>query len=367
MKFTCIKENLIKGLNAAAKIAGKNISLPILNNILISTQNEGIDLMATNLEFGIKAKIRGKTEATGKITVPAKILASFINYLPEEKVNFELTGSEIKINSGTWQTKIKTQPAEDYPLIPEVERKNCFKIKTSILVQTLSQTIFAAITNESRPELSGGFFKIKDDDLVVVATDSYRLAEKKTKTEGGKKEASFIVPIRTLQELTRVLSEQAIDEEVQIFWEENQIVFITPSIEFTSRLIDREYPDYAQIVPTSSQTQVTFSKDEMINAIKAASLFAKTGIYDVTLEFKAPDKVIIKSANQQLGENQAVVACEVKGENNNIVFNYHYILEGLLNIPEEKVVLEITSPSNPAVLKPAGKADYLYLIMPIRQ
>ncbi|MBU4482024.1 DNA polymerase III subunit beta, partial [Patescibacteria group bacterium] len=121
MKFTCTQENLIKGLNIVSKISGKNVSLPILNNILISVNNEGVDLSATNLEIGIKTKIRSKTEDSGKITVPARILTSFVNYLPDEKVNFELIGNEIKITSGSWKTKIKTQPAEDYPLIPEVE------------------------------------------------------------------------------------------------------------------------------------------------------------------------------------------------------------------------------------------------------
>lgn len=368
MKFTCTQENLIKGLNIVSRICGKNISLPILNNILISAQSDGIDLMATNLEIGIKVKIRSKTEKVGKITVPAKILSNFINYLPEEKVNFELINGEIKITSGTWQTKIKTQPAEDYPLIPEVERKNGIKVKVSCLSEALNQTTFAAVTNESRPELSGGFFKAGPHGLVIVATDSYRLAEKKTKVlEGGKRETSFIIPIKTLQELGRVLTELTSEEEIQIFWEENQIIFLTPTIEFTSRLIEGEYPDYQQIIPQTSQTQVILSKNEIINAIKAASLFAKIGIYDVTLEFKTPDQVMIKSANAQLGENQAIIKAKVSGENNNIVFNYHYILEGLLNIPQEKIILEMTTSANPAVLKPEGSTDYLYLIMPIRQ
>lgn len=368
MKFTCLQENLIKGLNAVSKVSGKNISLPILNNILISAQSDGVDLMSTNLEIGIKAKVRGKTEREGKITVPARVLTGFINYLPQEKVDFEVINGEIMITCGTWQTKIKTQPAEDYPLIPEVDKKNEIKIKVGQLANVLNQTVFAAVTNESRPELSGGYFKININELLVVATDSYRLAEKKVELEkGSKKEESFIVPIKSLQELIRILSELAKDDEIQIFWEENQIMFLMPGIEFTSRLIDGEYPDYQQIIPTTSKSQIIFSKNEVMNAIKASSLFAKTGVYDINFEFKKPNQIIIRSANAQVGENEAKIKAEVKGEDNNIVFNYHYVLEGLQNIPQDKVVLEMTTPANPAVLKPQGKNSYLYLIMPIRQ
>lgn len=369
MKFTCTKENLIKGLNTVAHLAGKNISLPILNNVLITADENSIELSATNLEIGVKVKIRGRIEKPGKITLPARILSSFVNFLPEEKVEFELLeNNEMRIASGKWNTKIKTQPAEDYPLIPGVDKKNSFKIKASSFKNTLNQTIFAAVSNESRPELSGGLFKINDKELIIVATDSYRLTEKNIELLSSiKKESSFIVPIKTLQELLRILGELESESEIEIFWEENQIMFMMDEIEFTSRLIDGEYPDYKQIIPQASNTNVTFNKSEMINAVKAAGLFSKTGIFDVNFEFKAPDKIIIKSANTQLGENTAEIKADIKGEDNNIVFNYHYILEGLTNIPQEKIVMELTNANNPAVIKPEGEEDYLYLIMSIRQ
>jgi len=370
MKFTCTQENLIKSLNIVSKISGKNVSLPILNNILVVVDNEGVNLSATNLEIGITTKMRSKTEEYGKITVPARILSSFVNYLPEEKVSFEMVGNEIKITSGSWKTKIKTQPAEDYPLIPEVDQKESFSLKANEFKKALSQTVFAAVNNESRPELSGGYFKISSEnsELILVATDSYRLAEKKVKlSKDVKKEFNFIVPIKTLQELMRILSEVSDDIEVNVFYEENQIKFVLDGIELTSRLIDGEYPDYKQIIPSNLQTKVVFSKNEIVNAIKAAGLFAKTGVYDVLFSFKSPDKIIVKSTNSQVGENEAQIAAEINGNDCEIVFNYHYVLEGLLNIPQDKIQIDLTSSENPAILKSAGSEDYLYLIMPIRQ
>jgi len=370
MKFTCVKDNLIKGVNIVARTAGKNISLPILNNILIIAENEGVNLSATNLEIGIKIKIRGKIEEPGKITVPAKTIAGFVGYLPEEKIEFEWlkNSTEIKIFSGQWETKIKTQSAEEYPLIPEVAKENTLKLKIKQLKELLSETIFAAVTNESRPELSGGYFKILNSELTLAATDSYRLAEKKTiLSEEYKNKSHFIVPIKTLQELEKILAESADEEHIDIFWEENQILFTTSTMELNSRLINSEYPDYTQIIPIKHTTKVVFDKNQVINAVKASSLFVKTGIYDVAFEFKKPGKMFIKAANSQLGENQALVDCEIIGEENNIVFNYHYILDGLLKLTSERVVLEMMSSNNPAVLKADKKDNYLYLIMPIRQ
>lgn len=370
MKFTCVKENLIKGINAAARISGKNISLPILNNILFSAEDDGVEIVGTNLEIGIKNKIRASIEEKGKITLPAKLLASYINFLPDEKVSFELikNSNEIKIESGTWETKIKTQSADDYPLIPEVERKNSLKIKAKKFKEALNQTIFAALTNDARPELSGGYFLFNGNNLTIVATDSYRLAEKHVELmEEVKKEGSFIVPIKTLQEIEKIITENDNNEDLEIYYEENQIIFLVAGVEVNSRLINGQYPDYKQIIPTKNNTEITIDKNNILNAVKASSIFTKVGINDVIFNFKKPNSVIIKAANNQLGENQAIIEGEISGEDNNIIFNYHYILEGLANLKEDKFVLEISNANNPAVLRPLEKKDYLYLIMPIRQ
>ncbi len=369
MKFTCTQENLIKNLNIVSHLSSKNISLPILNNILIDVSDDGIKFLSTNLEIGIKINVRGKVEKKGRITLPAKILSSFVNLLPEDKVEFELLeNNEMKISSGSWQTKIKTQPADDYPLIPEVNKKSSFKVDLGQFKKALNATIFAAVNNEARPELSGGLFRLKDKNLKLVTTDSYRLAEKTIElNENNYKGKDFIVPIRSLQELSRVLGDYANNQEMSVYIEENQILFVVDSLEFSSRLIDGEYPDYKQILPQTSTTQVKFSKAEIMNAIKAAGLFSKIGIFDINFEFKTPNKIIIKSSNNQLGENTAEIKGKVSGENNQIVFNYHYVLEGLSAISQDNVIMELTGPENPAVIKPENKEDYLYLIMSIRQ
>jgi len=368
MIFACVKENLINGLNIVAHISGKNVSLPILNNILIEATDDGIILSATNLEIGIKAKIRGKITTKGKITVPAKLITSFVNYLPEEKIEFELKDGELKIFSGKWQTKLKTQNIDEYPLIPKVEEKECVIIKNNVLVNLLNQTIFAATLNESRPELSGGKLIISDSKIILVATDSYRLAEKKIElTKENKKKGNVLIPIKTLQELLRILTTEIKEDEIKIFWEENQITFSSSWWELTSRLINGEYPDYQQIIPEKWMTKIIADKNEIIKAVKATSLFTKNGIYDVIFEFKNKQEMIIKAVNNQLGENEAIINCQIEGENNMVVFNYHYILEGLVNFTNSEIILEMTNANNPVVIKQKNDPDYLYLVMPIRQ
>jgi DNA polymerase-3 subunit beta len=211
----------------------------------------------------------------------------------------------------------------------------------------------------------------------MAATDSYRLAEKKI--ELNKKSISVpqrvIVPSRTLQELQRILGSfkdpAAISniENIEIYLAENQILFVLGDIELISRLVEGQYPDYQQIIPQESNTQIVLGANEFIKATKTASLFARSGIYDVNLDFSPENKeMVVSAANNQLGENTSQISCDVSGQKNSIVVNYRYLLDGLQNIDSEKVEIKIIDSGNPCVLKSADKnVDYLYIIMPIKQ
>jgi len=184
-----------------------------------------------------------------------------------------------------------------------------------------------------------------------------------------------IVPTRTLQELQRILGSfkdpAAIEEieNIKIYLSENQILFVLDSIELISRLVEGQYPDYQQIIPQQSNTKITLSVPEFINAIKTTSLFARSGIYDVNLEFKAGKKeTVVSSANNQLGENISKLSSEITGDDNSIVVNFRYLLDGLQNIDSNQISIDVIDSSSPCVLKASGKdSDYLYIIMPIKQ
>ncbi|MFH1610333.1 MAG: DNA polymerase III subunit beta [Patescibacteria group bacterium] len=367
MKIICKQENLIAGLFKVSHLTGKNFNLPILNNILIKVDNGNIELAATNLEVGIKTVVRGKIEEEGRITVPAKILTEYVGLINgSENITLETQEDKLKISSQGWQTKIKTNPAEDYPLIPEVENKKDIKIKIHRFKGMLDQVLFAASFDETRPELTGVLVWFKNNELVLTTTDSYRLAEKKTSLEDGPSvEEKIVIPIRTMQELARILSDE--DSEMQIFIEENQVKFSFQETSLMSRLIESEYPDYKQIVPVNFTTDVEFNTNEVIKAVRASSLFAKTGIFDITLSF-VKDELTIKSINSQVGEN--VIKIKTHGGQETpieVVFNYKYLLDGLNNIGSEKTKIHINSSNTPVVFKPSNNEKYTYLIMPIKQ
>ncbi|MFH0952278.1 MAG: DNA polymerase III subunit beta [Patescibacteria group bacterium] len=367
MKFTCTQENLNRGLNMVSHVASKNVTLPILNNILIKAQSGRIELMATNLEIGITCAIRGKIDEDGSYTIPARLLHDYINLLPAENISIELAESGIRVGSTDSETLIKGASAEEFPLIPQIEKKSSIRCSAKDLRLSLGQVVFAAATDEMRPEISGVFFTVKGNDMILAATDSYRLAEKKMKCRNdNKEEIAIIVPLHTLHELTRIISED--QAEVEIFMGENQILFVYDDIEFVSRLVEGQYPDYKQIIPKTSDIKADASVVELTNAVKAASLFCKPGINDVSLGFKVKDKHIeVMSSNNQSGENRSKVSATLSGKDGSIVFNYRYLLDGLAALNNENIILEITTSTNPGSIKPAQDKDYVYIIMPIRQ
>ncbi len=240
MKFSSLQENLKHGLAIAGHIAGKNINLPILNNVMIEIKEGDIKIITTNLEIGTVHSIRGKTEEVGSFTVDAKLITDYIGLLPNKKVNIEQKDNSLIIECENYKTKIKGQSAEEFPLIPEIKKEKHYSAKISEFKKALSQVVFAVANSESRLELSGVYFSFNNNKLTLAATDSYRLAEKQVdiKTNQEKTEQNVIVPARTLQELIRILSNlkdsgDVIDEkeEIKFYISDNQVLFTINSTE----------------------------------------------------------------------------------------------------------------------------------------
>jgi len=375
MKIFSLQENLKQGLALTGHVAGKNINLPILNNILIKAEAGNIRLIATNLEIGIISTIRGKIETEGSFTVNAKIISDCVGLLANKKVGLIQKDGELLVGCENYQVKIKGQSAEEFPLIPEVDRKNYFSAPAEQVKNAISQVIFATLLSETRLELSGVLFTFAGGFLTVAATDSYRLAEKKIQVKAmSDEEKKIIVPAKTLQELLRVLSVSLDDEveetnkEIKFYLSDNQILFTYGSTELVSRLIEGQYPDYQQIIPTTSKTKIIIDRQELIRAVKMASLFSKTGINDVNLDFPlGKNQAVISSVSGQTGENITNLEAKVTGEENSIVVNYRYLLEGLSNIEKETVKIEVIDGNTPCLIRPEQDESYLYIIMPIKQ
>ncbi len=374
MKFISLQENLKRGLNIVGHITSKNINLPILNNILIKVDNGNIELVSTNLEIGITHQLRGKIDGEGQFTVDSKLITEYVNLLSGgEKVKAEEKDGELKIECGNYKTKIKGESAKEFPLIPAIPKDKYYSCETEEFKKALNSVIFAVSNSENRVELTGVLFYFNKGKLNVVATDSYRLAEREITVvnSGAPEESKVIVPAKTAQEFLRILNGldySSIDgsPEVHIHLSDNQVLFTVDSVDLISRLINGNYPDYKQIIPTKSQTGVIVDRQELIRAVKAAALFSKTGINDVSLKFSS-NRVLVSAFSGSSGESEINIEAEISGEDNEITANYRYLIDGLNNIEGERVNILILNSTTPCLLKPEKSSNYLYIVMPIRQ
>lgn len=372
MKFICTRENLVRALDIVSPLAGKQSTLPILHNVLCTATEAGAELFSTNLESAIKTGLRARTESTGSFSIPAKTLSDYVHLLSAEQVEIELTGNELQITCGSSQTKIKGSPADEFPVIPPLEEADGYALPAAVLKQALSRTAVAVARNEIRPELSGVYFNFFPEHysgLVLAATDSYRLSETRAAVSQGKQAGSCIVPGRVVYELIRLLGvAQGGEEQVRLSITDNQIIFRYDSFELSARLIDGTYPDYTQIIPDKFKTTAKLPVAVTTNTIKAASLFTTTGVNGISFDVKADKHTVhISSTSTQTGEHAAEIDAEITGEDNTILLNHRYVLDGLNHIDTDQVEFGVNSPDSPCLFRPVGTEGYLYIVMPIRQ
>lgn len=372
MKFVCTQENLHQGLAVASHINVKNINLPILNNVLLKVENNILKLVSTNLEIAIVTKIRGKADGDGEYTVPSKLLSDYISLLPKENVSISLEDDFLHVGSSNHKTKIKGIISDEYPLIPQIQKKYSFYVDSGFLKGALSQVSFAVLSNESRPEISGIYlsFNQENGNLTLAATDSFRLAEKKIKLDdkSSKELISVILPLRTIWELTNILSTVTGEENlVEISLDEGQIYFKYNNTELTSRLVEGVFPDYAQIIPKEYSTRAILPVREFLTGTRSASLFSRSGLNDVKINLMPDEGMEVYSTDNQTGEQRTKVLGDVKGITNKIVLNHKYLVDGLQNAGGEEIVMDVIDENSPCVLRPAGDNSYLYIVMPIKQ
>ena len=373
MKIEIPQEKLKKGLNIIEKISSKSLTLPILNNILLSVEKNFLEISATDLEIGVKYWILSKTEGVGKITVSARLLSGFINLLPEGNVVLFINGDILSVESGNYKTKIKGLPADDFPIIPKVEEDKFILINSFEFCSGLGQVFNVPALSTTRPEISGIYFSFSKDNLVLVATDSFRLGEKKVSINkfslGGP--LSLILPQKTAREIINIFGED--QKELKISVSSSQLMvesFIEGSsnvaIRLVSRLIDGEYPNYKEIIPKKHITSVVLNRKEFLNHLKGASLFSnKTSEIKIKVDLK--NKTLnIYSGGQENGDYNSSIPAEIKGENTEVVFNCRFLVDGLNGVKSDNVLFELNSDSGPGVLKPTGDNSYLYVVMPIK-
>ncbi|MFA4872532.1 MAG: DNA polymerase III subunit beta [Patescibacteria group bacterium] len=373
MIFTCTQENLHRGFGVVSHVASRATTLPILSNILMEIQGNTLVLSATNLEIGVQTKVRGRAEEEGKIVVPAKLISECVSLLPRENVSITQEGENLKVQSGSFENKIHTVPADDFPLLPVIEKQIAFSLHHAKLNELIQATLFAASFDYTRPELAGVYMHIVKGKLTAAATNSYRLAEKSIEITNQTIDLpGVIIPIRTMQEVARILplshADQGEEDMVEVVIGQHQVSFMMGDTVMVSRLIEGLYPAYQEIIPSTYESLITVEKELLAQALRAASLFSKSGMNDISLMVLPEEQgVRLRAMNIHVGENTTVVPAKVEGKSDEVVLNWRYLAEGLESITTESVNIEVTNSKIPVLLKPSGVKDHLYLIMPIRQ
>mgnify|MGYP001559351876 CR=1 FL=1 len=377
MKIIILKENLNNGLNIVYRVAGRNLTLPILNNILMVAEQNFLSLTSTDLELGIKYWTLGKVEKEGSLTVPAKILSSFVGLLPEKKITLEVKNQTLYLDCENNKTQIKGLDAQDYPIIPKIADENFIELSILPFCEGLARVVEFASLNQVRPELSGIYLSFQKDRVQIAATDSFRLAEKTLYFEKKTgRECSFILPQKTAHELVNIFSEKA--GKLKLYLSPSQALFECPmaetphpQIQIISRLIEGDYPDYQSIIPKKYAIQIALAQNEFLNQIKTASIFSGKGSEVKIKVNPKKEEIEVLSQNPELGENKSVLSGKIseasdKTKEIETIFNYRFLIDGLNNIKTSKVLFEVNGEEGPAVLRPEGDTNYLYVVMPIK-
>lgn len=369
MKLVCAQADLDSALNVVGKAISQNTTLPVLNNVLLKGEGGNLHFAGTNLEIAIQSFVNSEVKVEGAVTVPAKLLMSYISLLKDEKVELSVDESNtLFIKADSSQTKIKGIAAEEFPIIPTVNKDQVFSVSRKDLDVAISQTVFAAATNTARPVLSGILFDLKKDHLKLVATDSYRLAEKTVPLlEPVDFDLQAIVPARTVGELGKIINKSDV-ESVEITVSKNQILFVVGNTRMVSRLIEGKFPDYEKIIPHSSKTRIDVKTNELSLVVRRVALFARENNNNIKCSVTNDGKLTVSTDETKVGEEKAEINGNVSGENNKIALNAQYLLDVLNFIQADEISIELDDKLSPAVIRITKESEktYMYIIMPLK-
>lgn len=365
MELSVTQENLSRALNLVGRVASGRTGLPILNNILLRTEGNRLLVAATNLEVAVTCFVGAKITKKGSITLPARLVTEFVSSLPKDIVNLSVKGTKIEISSSNNKSSINGIGAEDFPELPTIEEKDSvhYQISADDFKQAVNQTIIASSGDTARPVLTGVYWHSVDGFLYLASTDGYRLAERRLMAT--KSQIKAIVPVSSLQEALRAIYDGV--SEVEVVFDDNQVRFRIGEAEITSRLIDGNYPDYRQLIPTSAETVVEIPANEFTKSIKISSLFARESGGGITLSAdSANNQLSIYSIASELGENTSTTEAKVSADGQ-ITLNSRYIIDALGAIDGDDVEFRFNGKLAPAILQDKSKdVNYIHLIMPLK-
>ncbi len=367
MKFSVLQENLEKGLQIVAKAVPVKGSLPILTNLLFSTEDGKLKLSATNLETAITTYVPCSIHEEGSITIPAKLIREFVSNLPPGTITAILTGHTLMLSSQKTKSKFNGTGAEDYPELPTFPADvKAVELDPKVFADSIAFVAFAAGTDDSRPVFSGVYLNCDGNVMTIACTDGFRLSEKLLTLPNPCDPFRAIIPAKTLLEVAKVFSQSQEPLLFTLNGNENLALFRSEDTTIATRILDGEYPDYKRIIPNEKVLNAGFSTADFLEAVKLTNVIAKEGDNAIKIRFDPEGKVRITSLAEDAGEHQSEFDAEIEGEMMEIAFSSKYLLDYLNNIKTENINFLTKGNVSPCIFTSEIHQNFIHIIMPMQ-
>lgn len=366
MKAECVREKLAEAVQKAEKITSKNATLPVLKCVLLEAQKDGLIVRSTNLDLGIELFVPAKVQQEGSVAIPGAVLNSFLSHLSNEKgVTLEAKEGNLYVSTPRTSTTIKAFPTDDYPSIPKVDIESGFKMPAEAFVRGLKSVWYSSATSSIKPELSSVRVYPEDEFLVFVATDGFRLAEKKIKVKQLPDFTHILIPVKNAVEIIRVF--EAVHSDISISIDQNQLALAAEGIYLVSRTVEGNFPDYKAIIPKEYTTEVIILKQDLVNTLKVSTIFSDSFNHIKFLVQPISKEIELITKNNEVGENSSKITGSITGDSLDINFNYKYLTDSFQAVDSDSLVFSFSGGNKPLIIKGVSDKSFLYLVMPMNK
>ena len=368
MKIVCEKDKILKAINSVTKAVSSKTTMPILEGILIQTNDKEVKLTTYDLEIGIEYIIEADVKEQGATVVNAIMFSEIIRKLPDTEINISLNDKNLLVIECEGSLyKLSTMNTEEFPELPKINVENSIEIEQNVLKDMIRKTIFAVSQEENSPIFTGCLFEIKNNKLNVVAVDGFRLAWKSKFLQNSSNDFSAVIPGRTLNEVNKIILDSF--DNIKIGVSKNQALFEMENCKLVTRLLDGEFLNYSSVIPEKWETRIRVNKNTIQNCFERISLISASNIEK---EKKYPVKVSIDigkvtiSCTNQTGDAKEEIYVSTEGQNLEAGFNPKYFLDALRVIDDEEIFIDFGTSISPCIIKYVDEGDYIYMILPIR-
>lgn len=364
MRIRCSQEDLSRAVHLVGRATSARTTMPHLSSILLEAQDGELDLVATDLEIGIRTSIPALVEEGGQALAPARLLGEIVSSLPPQPVEIRTSpGPVVEILCARTRFEIQGFSPSDFPEVPSSEGEEICAVDSQTLRTLIRSTIFAASTDETRPFLTGTYLVVRDGELVAVATDGGRLALRRARIKGAARTWSGIVPAKAMNELGRLAG--GLQGEVHLASASGAILVRCGEVNLWSRLISGTFPNYEQVIPKEFCLRLRAPCGTLRDALRRVAITARDSASVVRLTPK--DGILVLESNTwEVGRAREELEVQMEGSPVEVAFNARYLLDPLAVIEAEEVTFDLTGPLSPAKLGPSGSDDYIYVLAPVR-